>query len=158
MAFFHRLTSRTIESDETKQMMVEKQSSLQTARMTALVAAGLLGVSLLALLLYLVLGRWARLSESTSLALLASMVTLVAAGIVLAVANLRSPNLPWQAIVGLAQPDFDAEVHVELAGTMPQAPPMVRPPPRSRRMMSRGHRHFCRGARRPGWVMRSFRS
>ncbi len=97
--------------------MAEKQSALQTARMTALVAAGLLGVSLLALLLYLVLGRWARLRESTSLALLVSMVTLVAAGIVLAVANLRSPNLPWQAIVGLAQPDFDAEVHVELAAT-----------------------------------------
>ena len=45
------------------------------------------------------------------------MVTLVAAGIVFAIANLRSPNLPWQTIVGLAQPDFDAEVHVELAAT-----------------------------------------
>ncbi len=71
-------------------------------------AAGLVGVSLLALVLYLVLGRWTASRESTSLALLLSMVTLVAAGMVFAVASLRAPDLAWRAIVGLEQPDFDS--------------------------------------------------
>ena len=103
--------------------MTEKESALHTARLTALAAAGLVGVAVLALGLYLLLGRWTAYREATSLALLLSMVTLVAAGIVMAVASLRAPDLAWQAIVGLEQPDLEAEVAAKLAAGKPAQRP-----------------------------------
>ncbi|MHB8970383.1 MAG: VWA domain-containing protein [Pirellulaceae bacterium] len=115
VAFFARFSAHAMAGDHSKQLVADKESALQTARTTAAVSAGLAGVSLLALTIYLVLGRWTALRESTSLALLLSMVTLVAAGMVLAVASLRAPDLAWRAIVGLEQPDFAAEVTAELA-------------------------------------------
>ncbi|MHB0956154.1 MAG: VWA domain-containing protein [Pirellulaceae bacterium] len=115
VAFFSRLNNRTTLGDHSQQLVAERESALRTARTTAWVAAGLLAISILALAFHLVLGRWSALREVTSLALLLSMVALVAAGIVMAVASLRSPELAWRAIVGLERPDFDAEVAAELA-------------------------------------------
>ncbi len=115
VAFFSRFNSQATTADHSRQLVTEKESALHTARLTALAAAGLVGVAVLALGLYLFLGRWTAYREATSLALLLSMVTLVAAGIVMAVASLRAPDLTWQAIVGLEQPDLEAEVAAKLA-------------------------------------------
>ena len=67
--------AEAVSTDKTQELVAEKQSALHTARVTALVAAGLLGVSILALLLYVVLGRRVPLRDSMSLALLVSIVS-----------------------------------------------------------------------------------
>ncbi len=115
VAFFRRTAAESPSVDATQELVAARRLALHAARRTAGVAAGLLGISLLALLLYGVLGRRPRWREATSLALPLSMVTLAAAGITLATASLRSPELPWHALVGWTQPDFEAQVRAELA-------------------------------------------
>jgi hypothetical protein len=122
VAFFGRTEKRSLDADRTRAAVADKEAALHVARVTAAIAAALCGVSVLALALYIVLGAWVRLPETASLALLVSIVALVAAGIVFAVANLRSPDLTWRSIVGLAQPDLEAEVLAAAAESRPAHP------------------------------------
>lgn len=119
IAFFSRFASQKTSGDATGQAVEQKQQKLQTARITMVVAASLAGVALLSLLIYLLFGHSPRRGEATSWALLITMVTLVAAFVVFAVANLRSGGLSLRAIAGLEQPDLEAEVAAELAAVTP---------------------------------------
>ncbi|MEX2174441.1 MAG: vWA domain-containing protein [Pirellulaceae bacterium] len=103
------------EASQNQQTDAERWAQmLGEVRWTAGIAGIVLVGSLIAGLAYLV-GNWRRgrprnsagqatsaLAEQTSWALLASMTLLIAAGVVLAVASLRSPQLNPLAIVGLA--------------------------------------------------------
>ena len=82
---------------------VELAQALEESRNVALIAAGLLGVSLLSGLVYLVWGRAAGAGEHSSWSLLVSMVTLIAGLVVLAVVNLRHPDVSLLAIAGLQE-------------------------------------------------------
>lgn len=81
----------------------ELARALEEARGVALIAAGLLGVSLLSGLVYLVWGRAAGGGEHSSWSLLVSMVTLIAGLVILAVVNLRHPEANLLAIAGLQE-------------------------------------------------------
>lgn len=88
------------------------ESALGEARIVALVAAGLFGVSLLAGLIHLVWGRRRMAAqrqgqEGGSWALLVSVVLLIASVVVLAVANLRRPEINLLAIMGLREPELE---------------------------------------------------
>lgn len=118
IAFFQRVAAQSVSGDATSRAVEQKRQLLQTARQTMLVAAVLAGAALLAFLFYLAFGRKPRRSGTSSLALLVTMVALVAAFVVFAVANLRAEALPLKAIVGLEQPDFEAQVAAELASNV----------------------------------------
>ena len=78
---------------------------LSEARWTAGIAGVVLGLGLLAGLVYLVAGARPVGGEQTSWALLASMTLLIAAAVIFAVASLRAPEINPLAIVGLAKVD-----------------------------------------------------
>ncbi|MBC7854395.1 MAG: VWA domain-containing protein, partial [Pirellulaceae bacterium] len=85
---------------------------LREARIIAIVAAGLLGISLLAGLVHLIWGRkrsavQRQQQEGGSWALLVSVVLLITSVVVLAVANLRRPEINLLAIVGLREPELE---------------------------------------------------
>jgi hypothetical protein len=92
------------QSGETQTEATRLAHSLREARITALVAAGLLAVAILAGLVYLLFGRRVSLGEQQSWSLLVSMTAFIAAAVILAVASLRSPELNLLAIVGLSEP------------------------------------------------------
>ncbi|MFN0016889.1 MAG: hypothetical protein ACKVP0_01450 [Pirellulaceae bacterium] len=88
------------------------RSSLREARIIAIVAASILGISLLAGLIHLIWGRRRSASqkqgqEGGSWALLVSVVLLISSVVVLAVANLRRPEINFLAIVGLREPELE---------------------------------------------------
>jgi len=88
------------------------RSALGEARIIAIVAASLLGISLLAGLIHLIWGRRRTVpqrqgQEGGSWALLVSVVLLIASVVVLAVANLRRPEINLLAIVGLREPEIE---------------------------------------------------
>ncbi len=84
------------EDDRLAQMLAE-------SRIIAGIAGGVLAIAVIAGLVYLVRGVRPVGGEQTSWALLVSMTALIAAAIVFAVANLRSPEISPLAIVGLAK-------------------------------------------------------
>ncbi len=77
--------------------------ALRQARGVAAVALGLFGVALVAWLVYLLWGRMKSGGEHSSWSLLVSMVALIAGLVVLAVANLRHPDVDLLAIAGLRE-------------------------------------------------------
>jgi hypothetical protein len=86
--------------------------ALREARVIASVAAGLLGISLLSGLIHLIWGRkrstvQRQSQEGGSWALLVSVVLLIASVVVLAVANLRRPEVNLLAIVGIREPEVE---------------------------------------------------
>lgn len=81
----------------------ELAKGLSEARGIATVAAGLLGVSLLAGVIYLLWGRVNVGGEQSSWSLLVSIVALIAGLVVLAVANLRHPDIGLLAIAGIRE-------------------------------------------------------
>ncbi|HUE73626.1 MAG TPA: VWA domain-containing protein [Pirellulaceae bacterium] len=81
----------------------ELAKGLAEARGIATVAAGLLGVSLLAGVIYLLWGRVNVGGEQSSWSLLVSIVALIAGLVVLAVANLRHPDIGLLAIAGIRE-------------------------------------------------------
>jgi hypothetical protein len=93
--------SELSEEDRLKRIVAE-------SRWLVYVAGGLLGVSMIAGLVYLFVGRASSpshsASEPTSWALLVSMTTLIAAAVFLAVASLRSSDAGILAVLGLSQP------------------------------------------------------
>ena len=98
--------ARNVSADESLRL------ALREARIIAIVAAGLLGISLLAGLIHLIWGRRRAVpqrqgQEGGSWALLVSVVLLIASVVVLAVANLRRPEINLLAIVGLREPEVE---------------------------------------------------
>lgn len=100
---------------------VEKLRGLAWSRGLAIVAAVLLGISVLAGLIHgLAQAGHSRAADATAWGLLISIVTLIAAVVVLAAATLRSPDAGWLAILGVANPDFaEQELVVETADSLP---------------------------------------
>jgi hypothetical protein len=92
-------------AEETAETSVSEQSRLnqivREARILAYVAAGVLAVSLIAGLIYLLAGARPVAGEQTSWALLVSMTALIAAVVILAVASLRGSEVGPLAILGL---------------------------------------------------------
>ncbi len=121
--YFPRLATTSSGGDATERAVAQKEHDLRVARRTMLVAASLAGLAVVSLLFYLVLGRGVRRRESMSYALLVTMVTLVAAFVICAVANLRAPGLSLRAVVGWEQPDIAQEVAAELATLRPADDP-----------------------------------
>lgn len=115
VAFFDQLERESVSGNTAARAVRAKESRLRTARHTMLLVAALAGISLVAFLLYLFLGRSLTRTETPSLAFLVAMVTLVAAFVVFAVANLRAGDFSLAAITGLDQPDIEAKVVEELA-------------------------------------------
>ncbi len=98
--------ARTVSADESLRY------ALREARIIAIVAASLLGISLLAGLIHLIWGRKRSAvqrqgQEGGSWALLVSVVLLIASVVVLAVSNLRRPEINLLAIVGLQEPQVE---------------------------------------------------
>ncbi len=99
--------------------------ALGRARLLAIIAAVLLGVAILALLIYAVFGRRSRDVEATAWSLLVGIVMLIATGIVFGVSTLQDPRLSMQQIVGLDQlQDEDANEESE-ASDQPSEDPDV---------------------------------
>ena len=82
---------------------VQLNEALRQARMVATIAASLLGISLVAGAVYLLFGRRPQSGDRQSYSLLVSTVALIAGLVVLAVANLRHPDLDLLEIAGLRE-------------------------------------------------------
>ena len=82
---------------------VELAEALRQARAISVVALGLLCVSLASGVVYLLWGRTKVGVEHSSWSLLVSMVTLIAGLVVLAVANLRHPDVDLLAVAGIRE-------------------------------------------------------
>jgi hypothetical protein len=91
-------TAETSDSEQNRLNQIVRE-----ARILAYVAAGVLAVSLIAGLVYLLVGSRAVSGEQTSWALLVSMTTLIAAVVILAVASLRGSEVGPLAILGLRE-------------------------------------------------------
>jgi hypothetical protein len=104
IAAFAKTPLGASQDDDSLTAPVLLAAALRQARGIALVAAGLLAASLLSGMVYLVWGRASTSGEQSSWSLLASMVSLIAGLVVLAVANLRHPDVGLLAIVGLKEP------------------------------------------------------
>lgn len=102
-------------ADEAEETSVSEQGRLNQivaeARILGLIAAGVLAISLIAGLIYLLFGSRAASGEQTSWALLVSMTTLIAAVVMLAVVSLRGSEVGPLAILGLreAKPAEEAD-------------------------------------------------
>jgi hypothetical protein len=81
----------------------ELAEALRQARAVAVIALALLGVSLVSGVVYLLWGRAKVGAEHSSWSLLVSMVLLIAGLVVLAVANLRHPNVDLLAVAGIRE-------------------------------------------------------
>ena len=92
-----------------EEMVVDDDGSLSQARLQSLkdgrrtTGAGglLLAVALLAGIMHFSRRRPTEGEQQASWPLLVSMVTLIAGVVILAIASLRSPDIPWMAMVGL---------------------------------------------------------
>lgn len=82
--------------------------SLRQSRVTALVAGGFLFVSVFFGLIFLFVGRGSITSEDTSWSLLVSIVSLIIAVVVLAVASLRHPEIEFLAMLGLKDAEYES--------------------------------------------------
>lgn len=80
--------------------------AIQSVRSLVKIGLGLVTVAVLALIFYLAKGRRKNQPESSSWSLLASMVFMIAGIIVIAVGNLRHPQLSFAATLGIATPEF----------------------------------------------------
>lgn len=136
VASFPRIPSKgeATESDPSQQEQLV--AALFQARILASVAGGLLAISLLAGLVYLIWGRVSR-GEQNSWALLVSIVTLLSAVVVLAVANLRSPEVNLLTIIGL-QPLSTAVADDASAGPAKPLEPTALPTDWATQLLPRG--------------------
>jgi len=91
----------TSETQQTEQQRLDRM--LGEARWTAAIAGVVLGLGLIAGLVYLIAGARPAAGEQTSWALLVSMTLCIAAAVIFAVVSLRMPEIKPLAIVGLAE-------------------------------------------------------
>ncbi|MCO6456296.1 MAG: VWA domain-containing protein [Pirellulaceae bacterium] len=82
----------------------QRDASLRQSRLLAGIAGGVLLVSLLAGLVFLISRQFSATAEGPSWALLVSIVTVLAAVVILAVASLRTPDVGLLALWGLRDP------------------------------------------------------
>jgi hypothetical protein len=75
--------------------------SLRSARRVAAVAGGLLFLGVFLTVVHLVVGRQSSSLEPNAWSLLGGGIAMLAGLVVLAVASLRNPEIPWTALVGL---------------------------------------------------------
>ena len=107
-------------------------SSLREARILFLISSGILCIALLALLIHLFFRKWVLGDEGQSWALLVSGVSAMIAMIILAVANLRNPEIGPPQILGLAEAqaasdlspaaDEQQDANVDSEGALPKEP------------------------------------
>ena len=83
---------------------------IQSVRNLVKIGLGLIVVAILAILFYLTKGRKKDQAETSSWSLLASMVCVISGLIVIAVGNLRHPQLSFTDTLGITNPDFSREV------------------------------------------------
>ena len=83
--------------------------AIQSVRNLVKIGLGLISVAILALIFYLAKGRHKTQPEASSWSLLVSMVCVIAGVIVIAVGNLRHPQLSFTATLGLTTPEFSSE-------------------------------------------------
>ena len=104
--------------------LTKREQNLSESRNTAIVSAVFLGVSCLSGLIYLGTRRTA-IGKPTSWLLLIAMVTLITSLVILAVANLRHPDISILATIGLEDPDFKATAEKKKdGGKRPEIPPV----------------------------------
>lgn len=102
-AFPKKLTADERAEQGTSQS-AERERGLRQARTIAYFSFGLLAVSLVAGVVYLVFGKRVGGGEPGSWALLVSMVALIASLVVMAAANLRSPESGLLVVLGVRDP------------------------------------------------------
>ncbi len=81
-------------------------NQLNEARTTAMVAGAFLLVSILLGSIHLITGRKASRPDKTAWALLVCLFSLIVAVVLLAVANLRNPDIEFLAMIGLSDDQF----------------------------------------------------
>ena len=86
------------------------EQAIQSVRNLVKVGIGLVVVAILAIFFYLTKGRKKDPSETSSWSLLASMVCVISGIIVIAVGNLRHPQLSFTDTLGITTPTFSSEV------------------------------------------------
>ena len=98
---FPKVATEDLVSSESGSVSQAQLQSLQESRRTATASGLLLAVALLAVIMHFVRRRPAPGEQNASWPLLVSMVTLIASIVIMAVASLRSPDIPWLTMVGL---------------------------------------------------------
>ncbi len=83
--------------------------AINSVRNLVKIGLGLIAVAIIALIFYLSKGRRKDQPEASSWSLLASMVCVIAGVIVVAVGNLRHPQLSFSDTLGITSPDFSSE-------------------------------------------------
>jgi hypothetical protein len=104
IASFAKKLTADEESEQQDSQSAERARGLAQARAIAYVAMGLLVISFIAGGVYLLFGKRVAGGEPGSWVLLVSMVTLIASLVVLAAANLRSPESGLLAVLGVREP------------------------------------------------------
>ena len=105
---FPKLLADELTVDASGTVSEKLLQSFREGRRTAMAAGLLLGVALLAGIMHWVRRRPTAGEPSASWPLLVSMVTLIASVVILAIASLRSPDIPWTTLVGLRKLDAPA--------------------------------------------------
>ncbi|MFP6602346.1 MAG: VWA domain-containing protein [Pirellulaceae bacterium] len=99
---FPKLPSEDLAVNQGGSLSQTRLQSLKDGRRTASAGGLLLAVALLAGIMHLTRRRRPTEGEqNASWPLLVSMVTLIAGVVILAIASLRSPDIPWMTMVGL---------------------------------------------------------
>ncbi|MCP3694045.1 MAG: VWA domain-containing protein, partial [Planctomycetaceae bacterium] len=98
---FPKVQAEDLVSDESGSVSQAQLQSLEESRRTATASGILLAIALLAVIMHFARRRPAPGEQNASWPLLVSMVTLIASIVVMAVASLRSPDIPWLTMVGL---------------------------------------------------------
>jgi len=99
---FPKLPSEDLAVNQDGSLSQTRLQSLKDGRRTTSAGGLLLAVALLAGIMHLARrGRPSEGEQNASWPLLVSMVTLIAGVVILAIASLRSPDIPWITMVGL---------------------------------------------------------
>ncbi len=98
---FPKLPSEDLAINQDGSLSQTRLQSLQDGRRTSSAGGLLLAVALLAGIMHLSRRRPTEGEQQASWPLLVSMVTLIAGVVILAIASLRSPDIPWMTMVGL---------------------------------------------------------
>ncbi len=104
VAALPRLPSESEQNSPEQNRVDSYFQTVREAHLLMMIAAGVLGLALLAGLVHWFMLRPARGAAQESWAQLIAMVAMIVAVVLVAVANLRSPEVPWRVLVGLQPP------------------------------------------------------
>lgn len=116
VAALPRLPSEAEQNSPAQNRVESYLQTVREAHLLMMIAAGVLGFALLAGIAHWLTRRPQRGAAQESWAQLAAMVALIVAVVLVAVANLRSPEVPWRVLAGL-QPPSSADLEAELTTT-----------------------------------------